>query len=323
LNWIHVLREEGHELFQLHDSSARDEIIPHLDLYLNVPWWSEMSCWIGSIKYARHAHLHYGTTCADGAPFVGEEKNCPSITCTKDGSCSIIAGYKVDYTTSLRQWGRSERKYDIGLMPIPFSDSMLSTDVMTRPFERRGIAWMAKDIFIARNEENEPWIPQVGLSYLRALVRLSKKTDFTLYFLRYGDRPVTDEVSALLSQLRVEYLPPLAFRDVLRLMPSIKLNLCVAGKASCTLDSLFCRAVPLGHSDGFLMHTARREFPAALLPPTRLTTEDDIYALLEQMWFDYPFFRNVEDCYQEEFVPHYKPNALTHFERFVQNDSTR
>ncbi len=314
LNWMHILREEGHQLYNVRNVECEGQ---NLDWYFNTPWAGNISCFGDKVNYLKHGHLRYGAI-KDEIWLNAVEQEHSNIRCLQNGAGNITFGYKNNYFDSLPAWAKAERNYNIGLMPIPFSDSMLTAPV-TQGFDRPNIAWMSKEVFHRGQFEREsPW-PEVGLVFLRALEKFSRRVDFKLYFIITGEEQFPPEAQELLSRMNVETVPLLSFRPLLQFLSTIKINLGVCGMASSTIDSLFVRSVPLGHFNGFMTDTIRTEFPQGVLPPARETTEEQVYNLLETLWFDRKFYRSVEDCYQEEFSVHYKPNALKWFNSFVES----
>jgi hypothetical protein len=260
--------------------------------------------------------LHYGSINDNYLSAV--EAEYPNVKCFRDGTGSIAFGYKDNYYKSISAWVKAERPYNIGLMPIPFSDSMF-TEPISDPFGRSSIAWLSKEVFHRAQFERETPVPAVGLVFLRALEKFSRKVDFPFYFIVTGEEQFPEEAKHLLNSLNVRLIPLQSFRPLLKLLSTVKVNLGVNGMASSTIDSLFVRAVPLGHNNGFMTDTIRNEFPEGVLPGALDTTEAEVYDLLEALWFDKKFYRGVEDCYQEEFSVHRKEAALGWFYSFVES----
>jgi hypothetical protein len=314
LNWMHILREEGHEINQVCRFPARPET---LDWYLNVPWAPNGCCYDGRVNFSNHAHLRYGPI-KDDSFFKAVENEHSSLRCFQDGTGSIVFGYKNNYYDSLPAWVGADRSYNAGLMPIPFSDSMFTGEI-SNSFNRSGIVWMSKEVFHKGQFERNSYVPDVGLVFLRALSKFSEKVDFDFHFILTGQENFPEEAKNILDKLNTKFVNLLNFTDLLALMSTAKINLGVAGMASSTIDSLFSGAVPLGHVNGFMTDTIREELPEGVLPPARNVTEDQVYNLLERLWFDKKFHRGVSDCYQEEFSVHRKENALRWFYSFVES----
>ncbi len=314
LNWMHILREEGHDVHQILDNPSPGE---QFDWFLNVPWASVASCHGGGVNFLNHAHLRYGAV-KDASFLERVETEYPDVRCLLDGPGSLVFGYKNNYYDSMSSWAKSERPYHIGLMPIPFSESMLTAPRSTA-FNRPSIAWMSKEVFHRAQFERGTSVPEVGLVFLRALEKFSRKVDFKLYFIITGEEQFPEEAKQLLGRLPVQFVKLCPFRPLLELLSTVKINLGVAGMASSTIDSLFVESVPLGHNNGFMSETVRSDFPEGVLPPINETTEQDVLGLLETLWFDKKFYRCVGDCYQEEFSVHRKENALRWFYSFVES----
>lgn len=314
LNWMHILREDGHDVQQIFDVPPRTE---RFDWFLNVPWAPRCCCHDNSVNFSHHAHLRYGPI-KDDSFFQAVETEHPNVTCFRDGTGAIVFGYKNNFYDSMPAWANAERPYHVGLMPIPFSQSMLQVE-LAPAFNRTSIAWVSKEVFHVGQFQRKSPVPGVGLVFLRALVKFSQKVNFKLYFIMTGEEQFPEEAKRLLSQLNVEYVRLLPFRPLLSLLSTVKVNLGVCGMASSTIDSLFVNAVPLGHQNGFMTDTIRTEFPEGVLPGMLDTTEEQVYNLLEKLWFDKKFYRCVGDCYQEEFAVHRKDAALRWFYSFVES----
>jgi hypothetical protein len=314
LNWMHILREEGHDIHQILNGQPKNG---QLDWFLNAEWGPPDCCFSGEVDFLNHAHLRYGPI-KDESWFKAMEAGYPNVNCLRDGTGAITFGYKGNYYNSLSAWAKAERPYNIGLMPIPFSSSMF-TETIPTPFTRSSIAWMSKEVFHSAQFERGTPTPDIGLVFLRALEKFSRKVDFKLYFIMTGAEQFPEEAEQLLSKMNVKKVPLLPFGTLLKLMSTVKINLGVAGMASSTIDSLFMKAVPLGHNNGFMTETIRTEFPEGVLPGALQTTEENVYNLLEALWFDKKFYKSVGDCYQEEFSVHHKDNALRWFYSFVDS----
>jgi hypothetical protein len=314
LNWMHILREHGHTVEQIHHIPGT---AGKLDWYLNATWAPPGCCYDGQISFSNHAHLRYGPI-KDDSFFQGLEREYSKVKCFQDGTGSIAFGYKNNFYDSVSAWHKADRSYNIGLMPIPFSNSMLQSPI-PEPFGRSTIAWMSKEVFHEGQFQRNSPVPDVGLVFLRALEKFSQKANFNFVFIMTGQEQIPDEAKKILDNLNTQYVNLLSFSHLLQLLSTVKINLGVAGMASSTIDSLFVESVPLGHVNGFMTDTIKHELPEGVLPPALETTEEQVLNLLEELWFDKKFYRCVSDCYQEEFSVHRPYNAMRWFNAFVES----
>ncbi len=304
VNYAHFLRSEGHEVHFFDDTRGCDGTF---DLALDAP---NLHCHLVKSKF--HIHSWFSSVPTDCA----KKPEIYDNPCYQRGEMLLSSPYKHSYQNALREKDNYNFKH-ILFIPIPYPDNLLPKNL--RPgFDRDVIFWGNKGNFSSEfgPERNMHYITN-GINTLKALGKLNKKTSFKTIFALNNYIKETriewrDEVASLISQLKeVNRFDQITWTQYLDIMSRTKINTHIGGLTSGINECIFTQSVPAVPAEFFFFKDVAKEM--SVMPPTEVSTVEEIYEVYERLWFDEQYYICVRDAFQEAFADHRTTGLRKHW----------
>ncbi len=289
-NMAYFLQSEGHEVVRCAEGQDHN-----CDLFLDASW--ERCQYVNAPVHVHHSFF----ACNNGAL---------EFPCLPSGDCNLAVPHRREWVQDQNWKKLLEKPFNNIFLPVPYPDNLLPSNVDdVRGFDRTEILWATKDMFHpnfepqTRPDGREQVFIQGGLDTLKALLRLQKKTEFTMHFLlkemidqahpRFG-------VPQLLSQFRnKQFYGRVLWTDLISIAARCKLNVPVGGLWGSIPESIFTKGLPMF----FSRNCWSNEF-GTLLPFPENADEQDIYEALETLWFDERVYQRNFEIQQMLFEDH-------------------
>lgn len=272
-NIYHFLQSQGYNI----------EYIPHTeahvcDLYLDVHLREQCV----EVAAARHIHLSFYSQDID---------RHPGLRLCANGNKTIIG---TAYRRTFEE-DKHKTEYLIPVFaPIPYLDEF-RPQYFVPGAQRKEITWA-----IRRCYENDAQ-KQYTENLLRALLRLNQRADFMINFI---DRDQVAQAKHLITHFTyLRSYGRISWQEVLEIQARTKLNLYhndLSGAS--TNEAMFCGAVPVLPKDNMFWYV-----PEGTESPK---TENELYAVLETLWFDEREYNRHWEHYQDVFSDHRLPKLL-------------
>src|SRR5574338_121241 len=308
LNWLYLLREQGHEVVQVTDNFSSSEVF---DVYFHTVRRESVDCGSGNVLSNKHVHLSFGLlnlSYVRGWPCVSNRLGALAFPNWEIMSRSEPSVLEYNYT-----------RY---FLPTPYPESLRPDNILP-VFRRRELTWMLKRVWghrpLSAHELGLDSYVDVAIWTLEAIRDLSHKHELIFNYVKenfygWGMEPMPAIAQRVLESIRgLNYLENLDFRDVLNLMGRSKLSISIAGLTGSALESVFCGSVPLAYDNPILSGghfiipntlTSTASSLGLTLPRIDTVSKQDIRVLLEALWENDDLYLRARSAFLKDFSFH-------------------
>ncbi len=324
LNWIHLLRQNGHDAVQIDKNFSSAE---EFDLFFQTVKHPNISCHTEHINAKRHVHMAFG---------LPEKGYLEPFECHNRGeTCFLAFPHQKLYELAVGEHEDS-LNFRAVFLPTPYTDDILPGDT-TFGFDRKEITWMLKRVWHPNPNSSHEFrlesYKELGIWTLKAIKKLASKTDLQLNYAQENDYgggilPVPEEAQAILNGIEnLNYMTGVNFAGVLQHMSRSKISISIAGLTGSVMESVFCGCLPLAYNNPVspgvskivpITLTTVASSQGLVLPFAKDVVQDDIYELLEDFWFDEELYTRGREAYLEDFRFHTAKFALQKFNKLVE-----